>query len=69
MIYYNEEREDGFAVIGKGKQRSANIELTENQADKRAHELANRDGHGVVVWKGLDGKFERCPCSECKSNS
>lgn len=39
MIYYAEERETGYAVIGKGKHRSANIDLTENQADRRAHEL------------------------------
>jgi len=68
MIYYAEERKDGYAVIGKGKDRSANIELTEKQADKRAHQLAKRDGHGSVEWKGLDGKFEHCPCSSCKQN-
>jgi hypothetical protein len=68
MIYCAEERKDGYAVIGKGNDRSANIELTENQADKRAHQLANRDGHGAVEWKGLDGRFERCPCSRCKQN-
>lgn len=66
MIYYAEERQDGFAVIGKRKKRSANIELTEKQANRRAHQLAGPDGH--VEWKGLDGKFEPCPCSACKAN-
>jgi hypothetical protein len=67
MIYYAEKREGGFAVIGRGNERSANIQLTERQADRRAHELAGQDGY--VGWKGLDGRFERwCPCSRCKQN-
>ena len=67
MIYYAEERETGFAVIGRGNERSANIDLTENQADRRAHELAGDDGY--VGWKGLDGKFKRwCPCRACTNN-
>jgi len=67
MIYYAEKRADGYAVIGRGNDRSANIQLTENQADKRAHELAGKDGY--VGWKGLNGKFESwCPCTRCKQN-
>jgi hypothetical protein len=67
MIYYAELREDGYAVIGKGNERSANIGLTENQADRRAHELAGGDGY--VGWKGLNGRFEHwCPCTHCKKN-
>jgi hypothetical protein len=66
MIYFSEERETGFAVKGKGKHRAANIDLTENQANKRAHELAGEGGH--VEWKGLDGKFESCPCAKCKKS-
>lgn len=64
--YFSEERETGYAVIGKGKARSANIDLSENQANKRAHELAGPDG--VVEWKGKDGKFEHCPCAKCRAN-
>ncbi len=66
MTYYAEEREDGYAVIGKGKDRAADVGLTANQADKRAHELAGDEG--IVEWKGLDGKFEHCACRRCKRN-
>jgi hypothetical protein len=67
MIYYAEERSDGYAVIGRGNDRSAQIGLTENQADRLAHRLAGEGGY--VGWKGLNGKFERwCPCSACKRN-
>jgi hypothetical protein len=67
MIYYAEERTDGFAVIGRGNDRSANVGLTENQADRRAHELAGEDGY--VGWKGLDGKFKHwCGCTDCRRN-
>lgn len=67
MIYFIEEYKTGFAVIGRGYNRSANIDLTENQADKRAHDLAGEDGY--VGWKGLDGKFKYwCGCSGCKRN-
>ena len=66
MIYYAEERSEGYAVIGRGNDRSARIGLTENQADKLAHRLAEPDGY--VEWRGLDGKFERCPCKVCKQN-
>ena len=68
MIYYVEARESGSAVIGRGNHRSANIDLTERQADRRAHELAGEDGY--VGWKGLDGRFDRwCPCSACARNN
>jgi len=40
MIYHAEQRVDGYAVIGRGNDRSANIDLTERQAGRRAHELA-----------------------------
>lgn len=67
MIYYAEEREDGFAVIGRGNDRSANVMLTRFQADRRAHELAGEDGY--IGWKGLNGKFMRwCSCSGCRRN-
>jgi hypothetical protein len=67
MIYYAEERSDGrYAVIGRGNDRAADVGLTEIQADRRAHELAGPDGY--VEWKGLDGKFERCPCRVCNQN-
>lgn len=66
MIYYGEEREDGYAVIGRGFKRAAEVGLNEKQADRLAHRLAGEDGH--VEWRGLDGKFEHCPCSNCKQN-
>jgi len=66
MIYYAKERTDGYAVIGRGNDRSANVRLTENQADRRAHELAGANGY--VGWRGLDGRFEHCPCRACKRN-
>jgi len=67
MIYYAEQRDDGYAVIGRGNDRSANIGLTETQAARRAHELAGDDGY--VGWKGLDGKFDHwCSCTKCKRN-
>jgi ribosome modulation factor len=67
MIYYIEERKDGYAVIGRGNDRSADIGLTKTQADNRAHELAGKDGY--VGWKGINGKFkEWCPCKDCKRN-
>jgi hypothetical protein len=67
MIYYAEERSDGYAVIGRGNERSAEIGLTKNQAERLAHRLAGDDGY--VGWKGLDGKFERwCSCSVCHKN-
>jgi hypothetical protein len=67
MIYYAEQRVDGYAVIGRGNDRSANIDLTEKQADRRAHDLAGEDGY--VGWKGLDGRFKHwCPCTACKRN-
>lgn len=67
MIYYAEEREDGFAVIGQRYHRSANIRLGRREADRRAHELAGENGY--VGWKGLDGKFIRwCSCPGCRRN-
>jgi hypothetical protein len=67
MIYYAEERSQGYAVIGRGNDRAAKIGLKENQADRLAHRLADDDGY--VGWKGLNGKFERwCPCSACRRN-
>jgi hypothetical protein len=67
MIYYAEERTDGYAVIGRGNDRSANVGLTEDQAERRAHELAGEDGY--VGWKGLDGKFKNwCGCTDCRRN-
>ena len=67
MIYYAEERKDGYADIGRGNDRSANAGLTEIQAGRRAHELAGDDGY--VGWKGVDGKFKYwCGCTDCKRN-
>jgi len=67
MTYYAEEQSDGYAVIGRGNDRAADVGLTQTQADRRAHELAGEDGY--VGWKGLDGKFERwCSCRVCKQN-
>jgi hypothetical protein len=67
MIYYAEERSDGYAVIGRGNDRSAQIGLTENQADRLAHRLAGQDGY--VGWRGLDGKFKCwCSCRVCSQN-
>lgn len=67
MRYFIEERNDGYAVIGSGNDRAADIGLTSRQADKRAHFLAGDDGY--VEWKGIDGKFEKsCLCVRCKKN-
>jgi hypothetical protein len=66
MVYYAEERDDGYAVIGRGHDRAANVGMTANRAKTRAHDLAGEDG--FVEWKGLDGKFEHCACSRCKNN-
>jgi len=67
MIYYAEQRVDGYAVIGRGNDRSANIDLKEREAGRRAHELAGDESY--VGWKGLDGKFKHwCPCTACKRN-
>jgi hypothetical protein len=67
MVYYVEQRADGLAVIGRGNDRSANIKLSENDADRRAHELAGPDGY--VGWKDIHGRFVRwCPCTACKNN-
>ncbi len=67
MIYHAEQRVDGYAMIGRGNDRSANIDLTERQAGRRAHELAGDEGY--VGWKGLDGKFDRWyPCTACRRN-
>jgi|HubBroStandDraft_4_1064222.scaffolds.fasta_scaffold2274841_1 hypothetical protein len=66
MVYYVEERDDGYAVIGRGNDRAADVGLNATQADRRAHELAGKDGY--VEWKGLNGRFEHCVCSRCKKN-
>jgi hypothetical protein len=67
MIYYVQERSDGYAVIGSGNDSAGDFEPMETQADRRAHELAGEDGY--VGWKGLDGKFVRwCSCRVCKQN-
>jgi hypothetical protein len=67
MVYYIEERSDGYAVIGRGNDRAADRELSASQANTRAHELAGDEGY--VEWKGLDGRFERsCLCRRCKRN-
>jgi hypothetical protein len=67
MIYYAEQGSDGYAVVRRGNDRAADVRLTEDRADRRAHELAGEGGY--VGWKGLDGKFERwCSCRACKQN-
>jgi hypothetical protein len=67
MIYYAEERsERRYAVKGQGNVNATKIGLTENQAHTLAHHLAGHDGY--VKWKGLNGKFEHCPCARCKKN-
>jgi hypothetical protein len=67
VIYFVEQYPSGYAVIGRGNDRSANIDLTKLQADRRAHDLAGIDGY--VGWKGLDGKFKYwCGCSNCVQN-
>lgn len=69
MIYYAEERTPNrYAVVGRGNDRAAEIDLTENQANSLAHRLAGEEGY--VGWKALDGRFERwCSCLPCKKNS
>jgi len=67
MLYFIEERSDGYAVIGKGNDRAADVGMTAIQANKRAHELAGEDGW--VDWKDLRGRFEKsCVCARCKKN-
>ena len=66
--YFVEERRDGtVAVKGQGKERAARVfeEGKESRADSKAHHFAGR--HGVVEFKGPDGKFE-CSCPRCKRN-
>jgi hypothetical protein len=65
MIYYAEEREDGFAVKGRGNQKASKAHLTENQANRLAHHLAGDEGY--VEWRGPDGRFE-CKCPQCREN-
>jgi hypothetical protein len=68
MIYYVEERKDGYAVIGRGHKRSAEIDLTKTQADRLAHRLAGSDGY--IGWKDIEGKFTGwCSCADCKPNT
>jgi uncharacterized protein DUF2188 len=67
MKYFIHERETGFAVKGQGNQKASNTELTEKQAERRAHDLAKRDGNPHVEWVGPDGKF-RCSCPICTAN-
>jgi hypothetical protein len=68
--YFVDERKDGtIAVKGQGKERAARVleEGKDQKADRLAHHYAGR--HGVVEFKGPDGKFEACTCSQCKRNT
>ena len=66
--YFVEEREDGtLAVKGQGKDKPARVVESETKAGSLAHHFAGR--HGVVEFKGTDGKFEsKCSCPRCKGN-
>ena len=64
--YFVEERADGtIAVKGQGKQRAARVVEKMPEAKADAHHFAGP--HGVVEFKGPDGKFE-CNCGHCKKN-
>lgn len=65
--YFVEERKyETIAVKGQGKQRAARVVESDSKADKLAHHFAGSDG--VVEFKDIHGKFEKCLCSKCKGN-
>lgn len=64
--YFVEERKDGtVAVKGEGNERASRVVELKTKADSLAHRFVGR--HGVVEFKGPDGRFE-CPCPRCKRN-
>jgi hypothetical protein len=66
--YFVEERKNGdIAVKGQGNEKASRVldEGKESKAKILAHHFAGR--HGVVEFKGPDGKFE-CPCPSCSRN-
>jgi hypothetical protein len=64
IIYDIDERATGYAVKGRLNEIATRIDLTEKQADRLAHHLVGREGY--VVWRDIRGRFERCPCKDCK---
>ena len=64
--YFVEERNNGtIAVKGQGKERAARVVENMREAKTDAHHFAGP--HGVVEFKGPDGRFE-CSCHKCKRN-
>jgi hypothetical protein len=64
--YFVEERKNGtIAIKGQGKERAARVVEKPQEAKAEAHHFAGP--HGVVEFKGPDGRFE-CNCSRCKTN-
>jgi hypothetical protein len=61
MIYYAEERSDGYAVIGRGNDRAADVGLTESQAGGSSLTLGWPTVCGFVSCKRWVTLF--CPSS------
>lgn len=64
--YFVEQRDDGtIAVKGQGKEKAARVVEGMREAKADAHHFAGP--HGVVEFKGPDGRFE-CSCPQCRRN-